>query len=123
MQEICNGVSADPMLADNPTDVRPSEMSILLLFELSARPDRIDDLKAFLAASLPDTRRWEGCESVVAHQDQDDPTAILLVQRWATRDHYARYQAWRDGRAEEAAGVRELVTGRPRVRFFDEVSV
>lgn len=96
-------------------------MSILLLFELTAGPDRVDDLKAFLASSLDDTRAWEGCESITAHQDQDAPDRILLVERWTTREAYERYQAWRDSRAEEAGGVRAMVAGPPARRFFDDV--
>ena len=96
-------------------------MSILMLFELSAHPDRVEDLCGFLRGSLPDTRAWEGCEGVTVHRDQEDPTAILLVERWASREHYQAYQDWRDGRADEAAHVRTLVTGKPAVRFFDHV--
>ena len=60
-------------------------MSILVLLQISAQPDKADALKAAFGGLLPDTRAYDGCEGITVHVDQDDPAKIVLLERWASR--------------------------------------
>ncbi|HAQ04412.1 MAG: putative quinol monooxygenase [Acidimicrobiales bacterium] len=48
-----------------------------------------------LIESLSDTRAFDGCESVETYVDQDDPDKVYLWEKWATRENYEQYIAWR----------------------------
>jgi len=48
-----------------------------------------------LMESLSDTRAFEGCESVETYVDQDDPDRVYLWEKWAKRENYEQYIAWR----------------------------
>ena len=95
-------------------------MSILVLLELEAKEGKADAVIDVLQRNLGDTRARPGCESVTVHRDQDQPNAILLVERWATRADDDAYRAWRagDGAIKEMAG---LVAGPPKIRYYDDV--
>ena len=94
-------------------------MSILTLLELEAADGKAEQVKAVLKRHLSDTRARKGCELVTVHQDQANPSSILLIERWATRADDEAYRAWRaaDGAITEMAG---LVTGAT-MRYFDDV--
>ncbi len=97
-------------------------MTVLILVEIPAKPERVDDLKAQFAISLADTRAFDGCEGVNLHENQDEPGGLLLVERWASRAHYEKYSAWRQT-DEGASGIGAMLTGPPSPRFFDAVAV
>jgi len=70
-------------------------MSVTIVLEMQTTEDKVDDVIAFLRSVLPDTRSYEGFESLTVHRDQDDPTKFLIFERWATRPNYEAYLAWR----------------------------
>jgi quinol monooxygenase YgiN len=94
-------------------------MSILVVLELDAVDGKADEMVEVLRGSLGDTRARPGCESVTVHRGQDQPTTILLVERWATRADDDAYRAWRAGEGA-IAEMRPLVAGA-RIRYFDDV--
>jgi quinol monooxygenase YgiN len=96
-------------------------MSVLVVLDFSVRPEMLDDFKASLPVILPDTRAREGCEWVTAHQNQDDPNEVTLVERWGSRAHYEAYLAWRVERGD-MENLAKLVTAPPRIRYFDDVA-
>ena len=94
-------------------------MSILVLLQISAQPDKVAALKAAFGGLLPDTRAYDGCEGITVHTDQDDPTRIVLLERWASRGHYERYFAWRVERGDlDALGA--LTAGPPSISYLDD---
>jgi quinol monooxygenase YgiN len=95
-------------------------VSILVVLELEAVPGSEAKMIDVLRRNLGDTRARQGCESVTVHQDQERPTSVVLVERWATREDDAAYRAWRagDGAIKEMAG---LVAGPPAIRYYDDV--
>jgi quinol monooxygenase YgiN len=95
-------------------------VSILVLLEIEAKAGSEDAVIDLLRQNLGDTRARAGCESVTVHQDQDQPTSILLVERWATRADDDAYRAWRAGEG----AITEMaphVTGRRTLRYYDDV--
>jgi len=97
-------------------------MSITVLFEPKAAPGRERELEAMLAEILPDTRAFDGCESLTAHRDHDDPATLVLVERWTDRDRHAAYLRWRAERGDiERLG--SLLAGAPVTRYLADVDI
>jgi quinol monooxygenase YgiN len=95
-------------------------MSTFVVLECQAKPDKVDEVKNFLRKVLPDTRAYEGFESLVVHQSQEDPTSLMMYEQWSTRPNYEAYLAWRT----ETGALDEFVAmlaGPPSFRFFDLV--
>ena len=95
-------------------------MSVTVVLEFQAQPDKADAVVKFLRAVLPDTRAYNGFESLSLHQNQDDPSSFLIWEQWVTRRHYDAYLAWRT----ETGALNEfvdLLAGPPSFRFFDFV--
>jgi len=71
---------------------------------------------------LPDTRNKDGCQSVEVTTNLDDSDNLVLVERWATRQHYEKYIAWRQQRGDldKLAGA---LAGPPSIRYFDLTDV
>ncbi|MBC8365285.1 MAG: antibiotic biosynthesis monooxygenase [Actinobacteria bacterium] len=53
------------------------------------------DLLAILNEALVDTRAFEGCESIEAYTDSDNPDQVVLWEKFATRANHEAYLAWR----------------------------
>ena len=97
-------------------------MSVLVLLEISAKPENIGDLTDFLKSELHATRGFDGCNGLTFHKHQDDPTTIIAVEDWDSRQQYEKYLAWRTDRGdfEKLVG---WMHGDPSIRFFDNLGV
>jgi quinol monooxygenase YgiN len=93
---------------------------LFVTLEIEAVDGKADEMIAVLKKGLIDTRARKGCESVEVYRDQAKPNAVLLVERWATREDDTAYRQWRagDGAMTEMVG---LVGAAPIVRYFDDV--
>jgi quinol monooxygenase YgiN len=96
-------------------------MSVTFILECKVHPDAVDDFLGRLQHTLPHTRAFEGCERLDVLRDQDEPATFVLVQRWASRDHQARYVAWRQTRGE-VDSLDTLLERRSR-RFLDDTLI
>jgi quinol monooxygenase YgiN len=97
-------------------------MTCQVILEFYVKDHAIEDLRAWLQRILPDTRGFEGCVNIAVTQNQDDPTAIAVVEQWVTRQHYEKYLQWRT----DTGSLGELVammSGEPTFRFFDYFGV
>ena len=94
-------------------------MACTVLLELKAKPECVDDLIAGLGGMLPETRKYEGCIDVYAHQDQDDPTTIVAIETWESREAYEKYFAWRTETGAIGA-LGDWVSAPPSIRYFDK---
>ena len=95
-------------------------MSVTVLFEILSKPESIDALKSTLKNILPDTRSYDGCQGVHVVGNQDDPCNVVLIQTWASRQHYAKYLAWRtEIGAIETLGA--MVYQPPSIRYYDDI--
>ena len=95
-------------------------MSVTVTLQFQAKPDKADDVVDLLRKNLPETRSYEGFESLVVHQSQDDPTMFLIYEQWAARPKYEAYLAWRTetGVLEQLA---DMLAGEPSFGFYDTV--
>ena len=97
-------------------------MSVKIVLEFEAKADQVDNAKKFLRSVLPDTRDYEGFESLTLHQSDDDPTRFLIWQQWVSRDHYEAYLAWRVDSGVLSEFV-DMLEGEPVIRVFNHVGV
>jgi|TARA_B110000263_G_scaffold245330_1_gene254732 quinol monooxygenase YgiN len=97
-------------------------MPITITLTFSVKPERTDEFKSLLESLLPDTRAYDGCLRVDVYQDQDDPSSIILVEDWTTKEHQQKYQAWRD---ETGIGevVGPLLAGEPIFRYLGKLKI
>jgi quinol monooxygenase YgiN len=73
-------------------------MAITAFFEIRVRPETLDQgVHGELHKVLSDTRAFEGCLAVEVLIDNDDPTHIVAVEKWASEEQDAAYRAWRAG--------------------------
>src|SRR4051794_22897974 len=97
-------------------------MSMKVVLEFQTTVDQVDAVKDFFRTVLPDTRGYEGFESLTMHQNDDDPTSFLVWEQWASRPHYESYLAWRT-----ETGVLDkllaMLPEPPSIRFFNHVGV
>ena len=94
-------------------------MATLVLFEADARAGKADDLIALFEEVLPDTRAYQGCDSVTVHRDQDVPDRLVLLERWTSRSQYEEYLQWRAERGDPRLAA--MLTRPPAIRYLDDV--
>jgi len=97
-------------------------MSVMVVVELPAQPDKAEDIVSFISAIVPDTRTFDGFEGITLHRSQDDPDHLLLLEAWESRAHHGKYLAWRTDRGDLATIV-GMLAGSPTIRYFDDVKL
>ncbi len=70
-------------------------MSHTALVEFQCAPGKGAEFLEILLPALADTRAYEGCESIEAYVDQDNPDLVVLWEKWAARENHQAYVAWR----------------------------
>jgi quinol monooxygenase YgiN len=97
-------------------------MSVLVLLDIEAAPGKEAELVSAFAEVLPDTRAYDGCESLTAHRNLDRPGQLLLVERWGSRNQHETYLQWRGERGDlDRLGA--LMAGPPDVRYCEDVDI
>lgn len=75
-------------------------MSVKVILELNLKPEVVEAVKDGFAATLVDTRKFEGCEEISIIQSEDDPNKLLILEQWETRANYEAYLKWRTERGD-----------------------
>jgi quinol monooxygenase YgiN len=94
-------------------------MSIGVIVEFEFKPGGAASLIEVMKERLPSTRSYEGCEMVELYADHDNPNHLVLMERWASREHYDKYREW----ALAQAGTQEamkLLKGEMKTLYLDE---
>ena len=94
-------------------------MSVLTLVEVNVKPESVNEVKAFLKEAFPATRAFKGCLGIELQINQDEPTNMLLVMEWETREDHQKYAAWRTetGFVERLSS---MLSGPLSIRYFDK---
>ncbi len=93
-------------------------MAVMVLLTLKTNESDVDNLRNMMDEILPDTRAYEGCQGIVAYQNQDEERDFVLVEQWDTRVNYEKYVAWRTDTGTLAKLV-ALCEGEPNIQIFD----
>lgn len=96
-------------------------MSIAIIVEAKLKPETLEEAKQFFVDNLPDTRNFDGNEGISMNLDEEDPTLMFLVEKWASKEHYEKYHHWREGNGSLDV-LRSFLDGRPRRNFLEIIS-
>lgn len=55
---------------------------LTVIAHLTARPDKIEDTKAFLLSLVARTRAEAGCVDYHLHQSEEDPASFYFYENW-----------------------------------------
>jgi quinol monooxygenase YgiN len=96
-------------------------MSVTVIAATRVKPEAAAAFADGMEKTLIETRAYEGCISVYGYRDQDDPTNIIAIEQWETRDHYEAYVVWRrsTGTMDRLAAI---LQGPVTVQYFDQIA-
>ena len=97
-------------------------MSVLVLLEVSLKPENVNDFTNFMKNELQHTRGFDGCNGLTVHNNQDDSNNIVIVEDWDSRQQYEKYLAWRTERGD-LEKLAAWLTGEPSIRYFDNAQI
>ncbi len=93
-------------------------MTTIVILDIPATADIRDEVLALMQAALPTTRAFDGCEGLELLVNQDDRANIVVYERWASRQHYDAYRAFR-AETGFSARFRGMLPQPPIVRVLD----
>ena len=96
-------------------------MATLVLLEGVVDPKRLGQLEEFFVKVLPDTRGFDGCQSLNCYLSTEE-RSLAIVQRWDSRAHYEKYLDWRK-RTGVFSELEDLLTSPAKIRFFEQLDV
>lgn len=85
----------DSTVALQPLLLTMGDTMHTVIVTIKVQPGKTQQVLDALAASLPDTRKYAGCQLVETYVDEDDPTTIILWEKWDVRESQGKYMAWR----------------------------
>lgn len=97
-------------------------MSVRVLVEAKVQADRMGDFTDYIASIVDGTRSYDGCSEMTFTVDQDDPTSVVFVETWESREKYEKYFAWRqESGALDKVGP--MLQAPPSLRFLEVVEM
>ena len=97
-------------------------MSVMIIFETRTKSKEISNMKSYLDEILPDTRAYDGCQSLDVYFNTEDTGNMVMVEFWDSRAHYEKYLNWRT-----ETGVMDKVGAMlaepPSIRYFDKTDL
>ena len=95
--------------------MKSNAIRVVALFK--SRPGRTEDLKNFLLALIPPTRREPGCLRYELHQNGSDPSDFVFLEEW---ESHAAIDAHMQSPHVQAAlpRVGEFLASPPDIRRY-----
>ena len=90
-------------------------MTITALLYLDLRAESVQDAPRVLRETLQATRAFPGCLGVEVLDDLEDPTQVVVLERWESEASDAAYRAWR-ATPDGASELGTLLAGPPRLQ-------
>jgi quinol monooxygenase YgiN len=97
-------------------------MSITVVLDVHMNPEAAAAARdGGYAETFKATRAFDGCKFITAYGVEGEPDRFVVLERWASKDHYQRYLAWRreTGYFEKTAG---RMASPPVLRYLEEVA-
>ncbi|CDI01791.1 putative Antibiotic biosynthesis monooxygenase [Candidatus Competibacter denitrificans Run_A_D11] len=95
-----------------------NQTSVHIVARVTAKPDRVAELRAVLETLLTPTRQEAGCRRYILLQNQQEPTGFTFVEEWvdaAAIDNHMKSAHLQQAFAQ-AAG---LLAARPDIQRYD----
>ena len=93
-------------------------MAVTALLDLHLRADALDQAPAIIAATLEDTRAFDGNLGIEVLTDVADPTHVTIVEHWESMQHDDAYRAWR-ATPEGASSLGDVLAGPPTLWRYE----
>jgi quinol monooxygenase YgiN len=93
-------------------------MSVCVIVQCRIHPESLDEYRRVTAELLPETRAFDGNEALWILEDPEDPTSIVMMERWTSPEAYQRYAAWRQERGDTDRIV-AMMADRSRLFLHD----
>ena len=97
-------------------------MSVLVLLEVSLKPESVNDFASFMKNEIHHTRGFDGCNGLTIHKNQDDSSNMVIVEDWDSRQQYEKYLAWRTERGDSEK-LAAFIIAEPSVRYYDNAQL
>ena len=97
-------------------------MGVVVLVEMQAKPECVEDVKALTKDNLVATRAYEGCQGVDVYDNMDETGNLVLYVRWDSRLHCEKYLVWRT-ETGTMDRVGALLKAPISIRYFERVDV
>jgi Uncharacterized conserved protein len=96
-------------------------MAVTVIATTRVKPEAADGFARGMEKNLVETRAYDGCISVHGFRNQDDPSHIIAIEQWESRDKYLAYVAWRrsTGLLDRLAAILEEPMNPS---FFDQIA-
>lgn len=95
-------------------------MSVIVIVNISAREESLEELKKYFKKVLPDTRTYEGCQGLQLYQSQESPTKLIIHAKWESEEAQKKYIAWRI-ETGEFDKLNPMLSEPPSMEFYDIV--
>ena len=93
-------------------------MSIVVLFQMSAKKESLEKLIKYFKKILVETRSYEGCQGVHLYQSKETPTKLTLHAKWISEEAQKKYIAWRM-ETGEFDKLNSMLTESPSIQYYD----
>lgn len=97
-------------------------MTCQTVIDIPVAEGKYEELRGWLRQILPDSRAFHGSVSVEVYRDQNDPSSVVLLEKWNSRADYDAYLAWR-GETGMIEQLSAFMDGELRIRVLDPAGV
>jgi quinol monooxygenase YgiN len=91
--------------------------TLRVVARITARPERVDDVRALLSELIEPTRKEAGCIRYELLQNKSDPTDFTFVEEWENDDALDAHAA-SEHIKQVASRLTDLITGAPDIRKY-----
>ena len=95
-------------------------MSIVVLFNMSAKEEFLEEIKKYFKEILRETRSFEGCEGVHLYGNKDIPTKLTIHAKWTSEEAHKKYIVWRM-ETGEFDKLTPMLSESPSMQFYEIV--
>ncbi len=105
-------------LATTPSYAGEAKTVILAQFQLDGMDATGKPLTDFFDRILSGTKSFEGNKSAVYFVSQEDPSKLLLLEEWESKEDFDAYLNWRIERGDFAE-LKSLLESDPILTFYE----
>ena len=105
-------------LTGAPSQADEAKPVVLAQFQLDGADASGAPLTAFFDRILSGTESYEGNKSAVYFVSQEDPSKILLLEEWESKEDFDAYLNWRVERGDFAE-LTSLLEADPVLTFYE----
>ena len=95
-------------------------MTIKIVVEFNCKNGKTDEFISICKTTMPETRLYDGCESLDISVDQDDFNHLIMTEEWVSKKHHQSYMEFRkkDGISD---ALQKLQSNEPKLYYLDMV--